>query len=183
MVQIIIDTQKDCAQTIKQVIALLEQELQKKEPYTHPLTINSQNINSENINSQNIHSNHYESSSFNDVFAPAQPRIQERPSQENDLFSMFSNELPSSGTRKSETHNIPSGMHLPNFQQQPTSAFLNTYSQQNPLNDIDNLFVDKRPEPTDFEGSSRFAEFNTQQPKDDSLEKKQDFFKELEFYD
>jgi hypothetical protein len=174
MVQIIIDTQKDSAQTIRQVINLLEQELRKKEPYTHPLTINQETIQ--------------ESSSFTDMFAEQQthtsPPIQQT-SQQTDVFSMFSNELPSSGTRKTDTHAIPTGMHLPSFEedQHLTNNFSNNYSQQNPLNDIDNLFVEKKPEPTDFEGSSRFAEFNQQSQKEDSSEKKQDFFKELEFYD
>jgi hypothetical protein len=178
MVQIIVDTQKDSAHTIKQVITLLEQELQKKEPFTPPLTINQES-------NPKLPQEH---PSFTDMFAEQEKPIIPQPTQpssrEDDLFSMFSGQLPSSAPKNVELDALPKGILAPTFEEeQPINNSQNNNTQENLLTEIDNLFLEKKSEPTDFEKSSRFSEFNQEPEKKDSSEKKQDFFKELEFYD
>lgn len=181
MVQIIVDTQKDSVAVMNRVVALLQEEIAKQNGFPMQQTTSSQEPTSTNSFTSLFDET---PSSSVPTSTPAQSSPQSSSSVSANPFDMFSNGLPnSSGVSSSQQS---SHVSMPDFSQEPsypqqTQSYQAEQSDTSALSDIDNLFTGKRAEPVDFEGSSRFAEYNAQKTREEP-KKPQGLLHDLDTY-
>ncbi|MFP4523199.1 MAG: hypothetical protein ACOCQQ_03205 [Candidatus Nanoarchaeia archaeon] len=189
MVQIIVDTQKDSSDVLQRVVALLQEELVKKNNFSSQQTSSSENGSSSPSTSANSFTSLFDDQPSQQSHTSQSPKsVESLPSSSSSSsslydsanpFDMFSNGLPSSSNVSSsqKTSRVP----IADFSQE-SSLHPKESESSEALSDIDNLFTGKKNQPTDFEGSSRFSEYNArEEPKKEK--KDSGFFNDLDVYE